>query len=41
MAACGNCRGESCTNEALKLVTDDVEDEIDNERNIFGILSDF
>ena len=39
VAACGNCCGEGCTNEAPK--DDDIEDEYNNERNIFDVLNDF
>ena len=38
VAACGNCRGENCTNENSKLEQDDTEDENGCERNIFDIF---
>ena len=41
VAACGNCRGEGCTNEAPKLEIDNTEDNNDFERNIFDIWNDF
>jgi hypothetical protein len=42
VAACGNCRGENCTNENPKLKNerDDTEDEDDYERNIFDVFDD-
>lgn len=45
VVACGNCRGEGCTNEAPKLENDDEKDNDDMteayERNIFDVINDF